>query len=132
MARSSVRADGQLTFGPAPSQKVGTTADGSKKVESAPLSSAFCDAGRLIDQARERAGLTRKEVCALMFIDDSRYSKWVSGSPADSPSLGRLLLLPPSFWFHLNQSLNERFGLRRMIAAQLLGAAADFVLAEGR
>lgn len=129
MARSSADKH-QLTFGPTPSQKVGHAASESKKVGHAELSSATCDAGRLIDQARERAGLTRKEVCALMFIDESRYSKWVSGAaPNDTPSFPRMLLLPPQFWFHLNALLNERYGLRRMLVTQLLNATADLALA---
>lgn len=100
-------------------------------VENGGLAEAFIESGRMIETARERAGLTRKEACALMFISEQQFSRWVSGAANDTPSFARLLLLPPSFWFHLNQLLNERLGLRRLIAAQLFGMAADLAIAEG-
>lgn len=129
---SSARRNDQLSLGPLPLNKVENGEPVLKKVENGDLSSALRDAGSLIEQARERAGITRKEACALMFIAEAQYSRWVSGAANDTASLARLLLLPPAFWFHLNQSLNERFGLRRLIVAQLLGAAADLALAVER
>jgi transcriptional regulator with XRE-family HTH domain len=102
---------------------------GSEKPE---IAAAMRAAGMLIEQARERSGLTRKEACSYMHIDEGQYSKWANGALSDSASFPRMLLLPPSFWFHLNQLLNERFGLRRLIVAQLLGAAADLALAVDR
>lgn len=130
--RASKPANHQLGLGPLPLNNVVGSEAAYKKVVSTDISSANAAAGALIDQARERSGLTRKEVCALMLIDEPRYSKWVAGAANDSVSFARLLLLPPTFWFHLNQLLNERFGLRRMIAAQLLGVAADLALAGER
>ena len=125
------RANTQLSLGPMHLNKVADGAVDLKKVENDGLAEAFVESGRLIEAARERAGMTRKEACALMFVSEQQFSRWVSGAANDTPSFARLLLLPPSFWFHLNQLLNERFGLRRLIAAQLLGVAADLALAEG-
>ena len=125
------RQQNQLNLPPMHVNKVASSVGDLKNVENGGLTEAFLESGRLIEAARERAGLTRKEACALMFISEPQFSRWVSGAANDTPSFTRLLLLPPSFWFHLNQLLNERFGLRRLIAAQLLGVAADLAIAEG-
>lgn len=129
---SYARVDHQLSLGPLPLNNVEDGAANLKKHENGDLRSALTAAGQLIETARERSGMTRKEVCALMFIAEAQYSRWVNGAANDTASLARLLLLPPMFWFHLNQLLNERFGLRRLIVAQLLGAAADLALATER
>lgn len=113
-------------------KKVETDGIDRKRVEHGEAGAALTASGVLIEQARVRAGLTRKEVCALMFIGEAQYSRWANGAPHDTASFARMLLLPPTFWFHMNQLLNERFGLRRLIAAQLLGAAADLAIAAER
>lgn len=103
-----------------------------KKCENGNLQAALVDAGRLIEEARAAVRgpeLTRKHACALMFISEPQYSRWISGASNDTPSFARLLLLPPTFWFQMNKLLNQRYGLRKLAVAELLGCAADVALA---
>lgn len=99
-----------------------------KKVENEQIVEAFRAVGSVIEEARERAGLTRKEACALMFVAEAQYSRWVSGAANDRPSLAHLWLLPPTFWFHLLQITSAKKNLRRMALAEFIGGAADAVL----
>jgi hypothetical protein len=132
MARSSARADHQLTFGPLPSKRVATDADGCKKVKNVELVEAFRLTGQMIDAAREAAHITRQEACGLMFIDEARYSRWVHGSPADTVSLARLLLLPPELWIELLPKIHELKGLRQRAIARFLNSAIDLALTVER
>lgn len=132
MSKSSSRANGQLSLGPLPVNKLENGSADFKKVENGEFSSALRAAGALIESAREKSGLSRKEVCALMFIGEAQYSRWVSGAPNDTAPMWRLLLLPPEFWIELLPLINEVKGLRRLAMARFLGAAADLALAVDR
>jgi hypothetical protein len=131
--RSAARGDHQLTFGPAPSNRVAGEGGGCKKVEAFEFADEFRAVGKLIDDAREAAHITRQEACALMRIDEARYSRWVNGSPADSIDFRRLLLfMPAAFWIELLPGIHHVKGLRRLMLDRFLSAAVDLSLAVER
>lgn len=118
-------------FDPKPVNKVENGAAILKKVDNAQIAERFREVGAVIEEARQRAGITRKVLCELMDVDEAKYSRWVSGAQNDRPSLAHLWLLPPTFWFHFLRITSDRKGLRRMAIAEFLGGAADAVLMGG-
>lgn len=86
----------------------------------------------LFDEALTAAKLDTVTVAELFGVSESLVRRMRSKDARERASFVQMLLLPPPFWFHLNALLNERFGLRRMLVAQLLNVTADLALAVER
>lgn len=135
MARSSVSND-QLSLGP---MSLNNVEDGSVDLKKVENGEALRIAGRIVEEARVKAGLSRQEACYLLAgpgakkpISEAQYSRWVSGAANDTLPLWRLLFLPAEFWIEFIPQINELKGLRRLVVARFLGVAADLALTEGR
>jgi hypothetical protein len=71
---------------------IGTTSTDSD----APLSAV--NLAEAIDLAIKRAGLTHKQACAYMDLDQSQWSKQLKGQDNHQVSFQRLVRLPRAFW----------------------------------
>lgn len=91
----------------------------SEQAEAA-LSESEQGAARIFDQAVEAAGLTNKDVAHLCGVSVSLVEKWRSTEQRGAPSFVQMLMLPPSFHWHLHRALNRRFGFGKAALSQVL------------
>jgi hypothetical protein len=69
---------------------------------------AGLDIGEAIDLALRRAGISHKQACAFMNLDQSQWSKQLKGQDNHQVSFQRLKLLPRSFWNEFMPLLGDR------------------------
>jgi hypothetical protein len=80
-------------------------------------------AAELLNAAFDAAGLENKEIAHLCGVSVSLVEKWRSPETRGCPSFLQLLLLPPSFHWHLHKAINRHFGFGRLALIELLDAA---------
>lgn len=86
----------------------------------------------LFDEALKAAKLETIDVAELLDVSESLVRRMRSKDARERASFVQMLMLPPQFWYHLNRLTNERYGLRKMLIAQLLNVTADLALAVER
>lgn len=136
MARSSVRSNSQLTFGPA---EVANSAEvpaarANYSDEPQVLSAQLFD--EALKNARDLRGnprpWTSKEIGERIGISESQVNKWRSPDYRETPSLLQWAALPPEVIFAFNRATNRRFGFGAQILARLLTDVSDLAVVVGQ